>query len=470
MSTKGLQHGRESAARKLEVQGALYTAFEDEGICPLCSSLDGLQCRVPSEEYDRYSPPLHCFCNCMRVYINKEEEGWRPDDDWGGEITKRSGGIPPDDLIDKHGHANSTWEKSAAKGDNEVGVTYRTMEREAKKAFGAKREKPPETETSGGGEGKKPPATGGGKEPPMGPREPDWVNVPDDWTDKKRSDNPEIAKIQEFLGKNVKEEVIRKHLLADGIGKPGALEITNIRVSGDSRRCTIVADYEVNGVAWKVKDEKTGLFIENSDNDIKKTGKADMTRILHKGNDGNIQGASFSSMGVGVAKLPNDFADEYYLRVIPFLQKIGAKSIETVATTEGNDKTKERGRLLGAYIWARYGYTNGRMDTATGTTINEMAHTKEQFLKYLQEDRGIKLSDRDMAKIEALQRMIDLAGYRINKMGKKLSVGKDFLLGDDGTGKYVRDIMWNGVIPDINNIGSDEMVELMNKFAKFKRR
>jgi len=98
---------------------------------------------VPSKEYDRYSPPQHCFCRCMWVYVNKE--GWKPDDDWDGEVTKRPGGIPPDDLIDRNGHANSTWEKSPKKGDNEVGVTYRTMEREAKKAFSTKREKPPET-------------------------------------------------------------------------------------------------------------------------------------------------------------------------------------------------------------------------------------------------------------------------------------------------------------------------------------
>jgi len=85
----------------------------------------------------------------MWVYINKEEEGWKPDNDWNGEITKRSGGVPPDDLIDRHGHANSTWEKSPKKGENEAGVTFRTMEREAKKAFGSVGKASTKTEKSG---------------------------------------------------------------------------------------------------------------------------------------------------------------------------------------------------------------------------------------------------------------------------------------------------------------------------------
>lgn len=86
MSTKGLQRGKNEAAHQLEVQDALYTAFEDTGICPLCSSLDGLECRMPSEEFDRYAPPQHCFCNCLWVYVNQEEKGWKPDNDWNGEI------------------------------------------------------------------------------------------------------------------------------------------------------------------------------------------------------------------------------------------------------------------------------------------------------------------------------------------------------------------------------------------------
>jgi len=110
-----------------------------------------------------------------------------------------------------------------------------------------RREKPPTTETSGRG----------GKEPPMGPKEPDWVEVPDDWTDKKRSDNPEIARIQEFLGNNVKEEVIRRHLLAEGIGKPGELEINNVSVNvyNEGRNCEITVNFNVRGMAWKERDK-----------------------------------------------------------------------------------------------------------------------------------------------------------------------------------------------------------------------
>jgi len=150
----------------------------------------------------------------------------------------------------------------------------------------------------------------------MRPREPDWVQVPDNWTDKKRSGNPEIARIQKFLGRNAKEEVIRKHLLTEGIGKPGELEIVEIRVSSFEQKCVIESWLNVTGKMWKEKDEATGLYVEVKDSKEIKTGNVKMIRSIEKDSDGNIYSANFGKIVVGIARLPNNFADEYYLTCV----------------------------------------------------------------------------------------------------------------------------------------------------------
>ncbi len=130
----------------------------------------------------------------------------------------------------------------------------------------------------------------------MGQREPGWVHVPDNWTDKKRSGNPEIARIQEFLGKNVKEEVIRKHLLAEGIGEPGELEIVSIKTESNNKECAVEAMLHVVGMAWKVEDKSNpGLFVENDDAEIIKECDIGIKRVIKKDKEGTIRSAHSGS-------------------------------------------------------------------------------------------------------------------------------------------------------------------------------
>ncbi len=313
----------------------------------------------------------------------------------------------------------------------------------------AGREKPPATETSGGG----------GTEPQMRSREPGWVEVPDDWIDRKRSDNPEIARIQEFLGKNVKEEVIRKHLLAEGIGKPGELKITAITTNADKSRGEIRADFKVVGMAWKDQDRNTGLFFENRDKSLIKEGKTYITRIIKKDGNGHIKAAAFGAIGAGTAMLPDNFADEYYLRAVPFLQKIGVETVTITAMTTAENPEEEEGRYVGAFIWPNYGYTNEKMN-----------ETRDQFLEYLQKDRGLKLNNDEVNDIKSRERMREILTHSITRDGEGLSAGIDFLLGDDGTGNYSRDVMWTGIIPNINDRNSKEMVELRDTLVKYRRK
>jgi hypothetical protein len=314
------------------------------------------------------------------------------------------------------------------------------FEREPPRGIGG--EEPPDNREEPSGEG------------PMESREPEWAIVSDDWLDKKRSDDPEIAKIQEFLDKNINAEVIRSHLLAEGIGNPGELEITKITVRNYEEKCIIESWLNVTGQAWKVKDETTGLFIENKDASKIKTDIIKMIRSLGKDSSGNIHSANFGKIGVGNSRLPFNFGDEYYLRVIPFLHIMGVKSVTITAITEANDPAKEEGRLLGAYVWPKYGYTNIAMESSI-----------KDFLGYLQ-DRKVRLSNEEVDDIKSITRMREIAEHVIERDGHKLRVGRDFLLGDDGTGKYTRDVMWQGIIPDINKNESYEMKELRAKLVK----
>ncbi len=303
----------------------------------------------------------------------------------------------------------------------------------------------------------------------MQPGEPLWVEIPDNWLDDEYSSEPEIAKIQRFLGKKVKEDVIRKHLLAEGIGKPGELEIISIKAESNDKECSIEATFHVVGMAWKTKDTNNpGLFVENDDAKIIKECDIGIKRVIEKDKKGNIYHAHFGYIDVGTAKLPKNFGDEYYLRAIPFLQKIGVKPITIKASTEADNPALERGRLSGAYAWPKYAYTNGTLDKNTPLVDEKIGVTLDEFLKYLQEDRKIKLSDVEANYIKSMQRMEKLANHKIKRGGKKLEIGKDFLLGDDGTGTYSRDVIWQGVIPDINDKKSKGMEELSEKLYKYK--
>ena len=508
MTTKGMQEGRQLEAEMQGIQGAYYSAMMESSTCPLCASLDGVEVRYPSEEFDRIQPPQHCNCNCILLYTDEEETNFNPATPSMDALREHVKSADPDgftidELLEKHGHANHWMETQRAvqKDERDLRVTHRTITREylrtveefgevpagtlpdaPKRVSGSKKKSPGEGPAKGGNEKKRetqsdgaggrntPPPPGssggggveppsGGDEPPMRTPEPDWKEVPENWLDEKRSDDPEIAKLQEFLGKDVKSEVIREHLLAEGIGKPGELEIKSIEVRSYEDKCIIESWLQVTGKAWKEIDQETGLYVEAKDSKEIKTSSIKMIRSFDKDADGNIHSINFGKIGVGEAKLPDNFADEYYLRAVPFLQKIGTKTINITAMTEGDDPHSKEGRLSGAYAWCKYGYTNP-----------DIENTIKEFLNYLRDDREIKLNDNEAIVIKSWSRMKDFAEYEIIRNGKVLQPGKAFLLGDDGTGNYTRDIMWQGIIPDINDKNSKEMGEIFDKLAKSKQK
>jgi len=159
------------------------------------------------------------------------------------------------------------------------------------------------------------------------------------------------------------------------------------------------------------------------------------------------------------ARLPDNFTDEYYLRVIPFLKKIEVVPVTITAATEPEDPTSGKGRYKGAVVWPQYGYTNKKVD-----------ETIKDFLKYLQEDRNVKLTDEEIEDINSRKRMLKLSAYSIDREGKELRVGVDFLLGDNGKGEYTREVIWAGIIPDINKKDSIEMTELSNRLASHREK
>lgn len=77
----GTRVGMASAAKQLQVQGAVYSAYLDEKVCPVCEALDETQVAVPSAAYSQIQPPQHGKCRCLWVYVEKGEEGFEPDED-----------------------------------------------------------------------------------------------------------------------------------------------------------------------------------------------------------------------------------------------------------------------------------------------------------------------------------------------------------------------------------------------------
>jgi len=115
-----------------------------------------------------------------------------------------------------------------------------------------------------------------------------WIDVPGDWLDSDYSRDREIEKLQRFLRKKVKADVIRTHLLAEGIGKPGALEIVRISVRVGSNEATVKANINVTGQAWKIKNDATGLYVENDMPEKTATGAIKLERTLSRNDRGEI--------------------------------------------------------------------------------------------------------------------------------------------------------------------------------------
>jgi hypothetical protein len=134
MSTKGVHEGRQIAAQEAGIKGAYYSAaVEEDGCCDLCASLDGRECAYPSDEYDTYDPPQHCNCQCVWLYIGDEQTDFQPDADWASAIEQseyNTDGLTADELLFKHGHSNAYVESSRAKGESEMIVSARVLQRE----------------------------------------------------------------------------------------------------------------------------------------------------------------------------------------------------------------------------------------------------------------------------------------------------------------------------------------------------
>jgi hypothetical protein len=79
----------------------------------------------------------------------------------------------------------------------------------------------------------------------------------------------------------------------------------------------------------------------------------DHIRIKRTFNRNNRE-CHFELMGAGKVSITG-FGVDYYRRVIPLLRKLGIEKITTIPTT-GPEYSPERYRLVGAYVWSRYGY------------------------------------------------------------------------------------------------------------------
>lgn len=137
MTTKGMQEGRQLEAEMQGIKGAYYSALMEGAYCPLCASLDGVEVRYPSEEFDRIAPPQHCNCNCMWLYTDEEETNWTPATPSMDALKEHvmsadPDGMTIDELLEKHGHANHWMEtqRVTQKDERDLRVTHRTITRE----------------------------------------------------------------------------------------------------------------------------------------------------------------------------------------------------------------------------------------------------------------------------------------------------------------------------------------------------
>lgn len=68
-----LNQARDSTGEQLGVQGAQWCAVLDNRTCPLCAELDGKVMKVGTPAFDRFRPPAHYNCRCIRVFIGPTE-------------------------------------------------------------------------------------------------------------------------------------------------------------------------------------------------------------------------------------------------------------------------------------------------------------------------------------------------------------------------------------------------------------
>jgi hypothetical protein len=255
-----------------------------------------------------------------------------------------------------------------------------------------------------------------------------WRELPNEYLDREFSSHRGYRAFQEYFCISVKPEVINEYLLGAGICAAAQIEVE--RFSSREMRGSLVVE-GVMRVMGCLKQGGVG---------------SDHIRIKRTFNRNNRE-CHFDLMGAGKVGIAG-FGVEYYRRVIPLLRELGIERITTMPTT-GPDNSHERHRLVGAYVWSFYGYSN-----------DDMAETLVRYIDYLKKIKKIRLDRAAEDDILAIKRMLDLAK---DELPNGEETGRKFLLGLDARDKPLKIAAWHGTHHDINDesLHNEEMTELI---------
>jgi hypothetical protein len=255
-----------------------------------------------------------------------------------------------------------------------------------------------------------------------------WIELPDKWRDDRLTSHQGYRAFQEYFCISVKPEVINEYLLGEGICAAARIEVERFNAR------EILGNLSVEGVMRVTGTLKQG-GVGTDTIKIKRTFSR---------NDGECH---FDLMGASKVTI-DGFGVPYYRRVIPLLRKLGIQKITTMPTTTA-ERSQERNRLVGAYVWSSYGYSNDTMD-----------RTLNQYIGWLKQIKGMKLTPDQENKIKSIPRMFLLAR---DKQPNGEKTGKKFLLGMDARDTPTREIWWHGTHHNINDESphNEEMTELI---------
>jgi hypothetical protein len=265
----------------------------------------------------------------------------------------------------------------------------------------------------------------GGKKTPVRPIKSPWIEVPDDWLDDRYSRDDSYRAFQEYFGLKVKPEVINEYLIGKGILPTTKIEVERFSAKEAYGKLGVDATLGVSGVTRTGGRGHDTIEINKTINLIGKHCSFD-----------NIDSSKVYIRGFGV---------EHFRRAFPLLDRLGIQKVTAMPVT-GPDENPEKYQVAGAYVWSFYGFSN-----------DNMQGTLREYVKYLQEVKGIPISETDREWLaKAIPRMRLLAIDQ--KHGQKM--GKQFLLGMDANGKSTRSIWWNGTHGNIRDRGDEDMREL----------
>jgi len=255
-----------------------------------------------------------------------------------------------------------------------------------------------------------------------------WIQIPDDWLDDRYSAHDGYRAFQEYFALKIKPGVIREYLIGKGILLNARIEVERFSAQEHSGRLGVDATLRVSG---RTRSGGVG------------TDSVEIYRTL----DLTGRHCSFDKLGASTVNLKG-FGVEYYRRVIPLLRKLGIERITTMAMT-APEESPEKYQFIGAYLWSLYGYSN-----------DNMSGTLNQYIDYLQAERGLSLSKCEIDDILTINRMVRLAAEE--RHGD--FTGAKFLLGKDRQDVPTRSIWWSGSHCNIYDESTTniEMVELVD--------